>query len=137
MGDHIPVRWLWRRFRSTPPRFHLPHYDVLSSELIASDSASSVAVVWASDFATIRLRFGFRGVGDSLVPSSTAVLLLNDGKGLQHHSSPSDASPSSTHTISNTPADSTANSACDPSSPSHKNASTQSTRGSLQLRSRS
>merc|ERR1712032_803303 len=81
-GDIVSVRWLWRRFRcrSTPPRLHLPHYDVLSSELVASDSAASVAVVRDTDFATIRLRFGFRAVGDSLVSSSTAVLLLNDKK---------------------------------------------------------
>merc|ERR1712061_143346 len=130
-GDHIQVRWLWRRFRSTPPRFHLPDYDVLSSELVAPDPTSSLAVLSHTDFPTIRLRYGFRTVGDSLVSSSTAVLLRNDGKGL-HHSSPRDDShSSSTHTISNTPADSTANSAAN--SAYH----TQWTRGSLQLRSRS
>merc|ERR1712004_275866 len=86
------------------------------------------------DFATIRLRIGFRTVGDFLVPSPTGVLLLNDGKGL-HHSSPRDHPHRSTHTISNTPADSTTNSGND--SASNKTTSTQWTCGSLQLSSRS
>jgi len=60
---------------------------MLSFELVAADPTSSVAVVRASDVATIRLRVGFRTVGDYLDSSSTGVLLLNDGKGL-HHSSP-------------------------------------------------
>merc|ERR1711920_20253 len=100
--------------------FHLPDHDMLSFELVAADPTSSVAVVRVSDVATIRLRVGFRTVGDYLVSSSTGVLLLNDGKGL-HHSSPRDHSHRSTHTISNAPA--------------HSTAATQWTCGSLQLRS--
>merc|ERR1711920_731380 len=88
-GDHIQVCRLWRRFRccSTPPRFHLPDYDMLSFEPVAPDPTSSVVVVRDSDFATIRLRIGLRTVGDYLVSSPTGVLLFNDGKGL-HHGSP-------------------------------------------------
>merc|ERR1712241_684672 len=103
----------------------------LSFELAVSDPTSSVAVVWRSDIATIRLRIGLRTVGDLLVSSPTGVLLLNDGKRLQH-STPHAGSHESTHTISNTSADSTANSATDSAS-SHKTASTQRTSGSLQL----
>merc|ERR1712060_263304 len=110
-GDDIQVRWLWRRFRccSTPSRFHLPDYDVLSFGLVVLDPISSVAVVWGSGIATIRLRIGLRAVGDLLVSSPTGVLLLNDGKGLQH-SAPQPSSHGSTHTISNPSADSAANS---------------------------
>merc|ERR1712242_111462 len=129
-GDDIQVRRLWRRFCSAPPRLHLPDHDVLSFELVVPDPASSVAVWWGSDIATIRLRIGLRTVGDLLVSSPTGVLLLNDGKRLQH-SAPPTGSHGSTHTISNTSADSTANFATD--SASHKAASTQRTSGSLQL----
>jgi len=131
-GDYIQVRRLRRRFFSAPPRLHLPDHDVLSSELVVLDPISSVAVVWGSDIATIRLRIGLRAVGDLLVSSTTGVLLLNDGKGLQH-SAPHAGSHGSTHTISNTSADSTANSATD--SAYHK--TTQRTSGSLQLCRRS
>merc|ERR1719220_2225229 len=86
-GDYVQVRRLWRRFRSTPSRFHLPDHDLLSSELVAPDPTSSVALVRDSDFATIRLRIWLRTVGDHLVSSTTGVLLLDDGEGL-HHSSP-------------------------------------------------
>merc|ERR1712060_1025970 len=86
-GDYVQVRRLWWRFRSPPQRFHLSDYDVLSFELVAPDPTPSVAVFRDTDFATIRLRSGFRTVGDYLVSSPTAVLLPNDGKGL-HHSSP-------------------------------------------------
>merc|ERR1719222_474319 len=81
-GDHLQVRRLWGRFRScsTPPRFHLPDYDMLSFEPVVPDPTSSVAVVRDRHFASIRLRIGFRTVGDLLVSSPTAVLLLNDGK---------------------------------------------------------
>merc|ERR1712203_792210 len=78
---------LWGRFRSPPQGFYLSDYDVLSFELVAPDPTPSVAVFRDTDFATIRLRSGFRNVGDYLVSSPTAVLLPNDGKGL-HHSSP-------------------------------------------------
>merc|ERR1712039_366590 len=111
--------------------------DVLSFELVAPDPTPSVAVFRDTDFATIRLRSGFRNVGDYLVSSPTAVLLPNDGKGL-HHSSPRDHShPSSTHTISlNTPAHSAADSTTgDDSSATHQPSSTYWTCGSLQLRS--
>jgi len=102
---------------------------VLSFELVL-DPISSVAVVWGSNIATIRLRIGLRAVGDLLVPSPTGVLLLNDGQGLRH-SAARTGSHVSTHTISNTSADSAANSAA--YSASHKTASTQRTSGSLQL----
>merc|ERR1719350_1704646 len=131
-GDYVQVCRLWWRFRSTPSRFYLPDYDVLSFELVAPDPTASVAVVRDSDFATIRLRIWLRTVGDHLVSSPTGVLLLDDGEGL-HHSSPRDHSHRSTHTISNTPAHSAADSTTD--SASHKTASTQRTSGSLQLRS--
>merc|ERR1711920_831879 len=129
---YVLVCRLWRRFLSTPSRFHLPDHDLLSSELVAPDPTSSVALVRDSDFATIRLRIWLRTVGDHLVSSTTGVLLLDDGEGL-HHSSPRDHSHCPTHTISNTPAHSAADSATD--SASHKTASTQRTSGSLQLRS--
>merc|ERR1712060_512397 len=88
-GVTVRVRWLtWAvATEITSRRLHLPDYVVLSVEPVASDPTSSVAVVRDSDVATIRLRVGFRTVGDYLVSSSTGVLLLNDGKGL-HHSSP-------------------------------------------------
>merc|ERR1719492_472057 len=128
-GDYVQVRRLWRRFRPTPSRFHLPDHDVLSFELVAPDPTSSVAFVGVSDVATIRLRIWLRTVGDHLVSSPTGVLLLDDGKGLQHHSSPCAPTHQSTHTISNTPAHSAADSTTDSasSSASHKAASTQRT----------
>merc|ERR1712223_1188971 len=95
------------------------------------DPTSSVAVVWGSDIATIRLRIGLRTVGDLLVSCPAGVLLLDDGKRLQH-SAPLAGSHRSTHPISNTSANSTANSATD--SAFHKTASTRRTNGSLQLR---
>merc|ERR1712038_1105801 len=131
-GDDIQVRRLRRRFRSAPPRLHLPDHDVLSFELVVPDPTSSVAVERGSDIATIRLRIGLRTVGDLLVSSPTGVLLLNDGTRLQHSSAPHASYHDSTPTISNTSADSTANSATD--SAFHKTASTQRTNGSLQLR---
>merc|ERR1712176_1000068 len=67
-----------------PQRLHLPGHDVLSFELVVLDPTSFVAVVWGSDIATIRLRIGLCTVGDLLVSSPTGVLLLNDGKRLQH-----------------------------------------------------
>merc|ERR1712066_965636 len=61
-------------------------------------NTSAVAVFRDTYFATVRLRLGFRTVGDCLVPSPAGVLLLNAGKGL-HHSSPySRSHPSTTHT---------------------------------------
>merc|ERR1712176_1362626 len=112
-----------------PQRLHLPGHDVLSFELVVPDPTSSVAAVWGSDIATIRLRIGLCTVGDLLVSSPTGVLLRNAGKRLQH-SSPQPGSHSSTDTISNTSADSTADSATN-----HKTA--QRTSGSLQLCRRS
>merc|ERR1712060_300628 len=71
-GDDIQVRWLRRRFCSAPSRLHLPDHNVLSFELVVPDPTSSVAVVWGSDIATIRLRIGLRTVGDLLVSSPSA-----------------------------------------------------------------
>merc|ERR1712176_718208 len=99
-GDHVQVRRLWRRFRSTPSRLYLSDYDVLPFELVAPDPTSSVAVVRDTDVAAIRLRSWLRTVGDHLVASPAGVLLLDDGKGL-HHSSPLDHS---SHTSSDTTA---------------------------------
>merc|ERR1712176_195760 len=129
-GDYVQVCRLWRRFRSTPSRFHLPDHDLLSFELVAPDPSSSVAVVRDSDFSTIRLRIWLRTVGDHLVSSPTGVLLLDDGEGLQHHSS-----PCSSHQSTHAPAHSAADSTSDYSAGSTSDKTgTQRTSGSLQLR---